>query len=224
MTERAAARLPAPPDVLELDVNSDADLAALREELRQPLGQGRRRRPRDRLRPARRARRRVPGDPAASAASRLRDQRLLAQGPGRGGGAADGGGRRQPRRPRLRRHRRLALLRLDGRRQGGAGVGQPLPRPRPRPPGRAGQPGRRRPDPHRRRLRRPRLRRAGSASGPSRRRWAGRSTTRPRSPTPRSSCSPTWPARPPARSSTSTAASTRSAPPRRPPSATPVSR
>jgi enoyl-[acyl-carrier protein] reductase I len=33
MTERAAARLPEPPEVLELDVNSDADLAALREQL-----------------------------------------------------------------------------------------------------------------------------------------------------------------------------------------------
>jgi meromycolic acid enoyl-[acyl-carrier-protein] reductase len=33
MTERAATRLPAPPDVLELDVNRDADLVALREEL-----------------------------------------------------------------------------------------------------------------------------------------------------------------------------------------------
>ena len=33
MTERAAARLPEPPDVLELDVDSDADLTALREEL-----------------------------------------------------------------------------------------------------------------------------------------------------------------------------------------------
>jgi meromycolic acid enoyl-[acyl-carrier-protein] reductase len=33
MTERAAARLPNPPDVLELDVNDDANLVALREEL-----------------------------------------------------------------------------------------------------------------------------------------------------------------------------------------------
>jgi meromycolic acid enoyl-[acyl-carrier protein] reductase len=33
MTERAAARLPQPPEVLELDVNDDADLAALRAEL-----------------------------------------------------------------------------------------------------------------------------------------------------------------------------------------------
>jgi enoyl ACP reductase len=34
MTERAAARLPEPPEVLELDVDDDATLLALREELR----------------------------------------------------------------------------------------------------------------------------------------------------------------------------------------------
>jgi enoyl-[acyl-carrier protein] reductase I len=33
LTERAARRLPRPPDVLELDVNRPADLAALREEI-----------------------------------------------------------------------------------------------------------------------------------------------------------------------------------------------
>src|SRR5262245_46142214 len=33
MTERAAARLPEPPDVLELDVNSESDLSALATEL-----------------------------------------------------------------------------------------------------------------------------------------------------------------------------------------------
>lgn len=38
MTERSAARLPQPPDVLELDVNSDEDLAALRGELEQRWG------------------------------------------------------------------------------------------------------------------------------------------------------------------------------------------
>ena len=38
MTERAAARLPEPPDVLELDVNDDDDLAALREELAERWG------------------------------------------------------------------------------------------------------------------------------------------------------------------------------------------
>ena len=178
-----------------------------------PLGPGRRRRPRDRLRPPRRARRRVPRHPAGERQGRLRDQRLLVQGAGRGAGAADGGGRRRARRPRLRRHRRLAVLRLDGRRQGGAGVGQPLPRPRPRAPGRPRQPRRRRPDPHRRRLRRPRLRRARIEMVRAGAAAAGTSTTRPRSPTPRSSSSPTSPAPPPARSSTSTAASTRSAPP-----------
>ncbi|HEX5610424.1 MAG TPA: enoyl-ACP reductase FabI [Solirubrobacterales bacterium] len=38
MTERAAARLPSPPEVLDLDVNSDADLAALRGELEDRWG------------------------------------------------------------------------------------------------------------------------------------------------------------------------------------------
>jgi len=38
MTERAAKRLPSPPDVLELDVNSDSDLAALGADLRERWG------------------------------------------------------------------------------------------------------------------------------------------------------------------------------------------
>jgi len=38
LTERAAQRLPEPADVLELDVNSTADLAALREELESRWG------------------------------------------------------------------------------------------------------------------------------------------------------------------------------------------
>jgi enoyl-[acyl-carrier protein] reductase I len=38
MTERAAKRLPEPPDVLELDVNDDDDLAALRAELERRWG------------------------------------------------------------------------------------------------------------------------------------------------------------------------------------------
>jgi meromycolic acid enoyl-[acyl-carrier protein] reductase len=38
MTERAAARLPEPPDVLELDVNSESDLAGLAGELDQRWG------------------------------------------------------------------------------------------------------------------------------------------------------------------------------------------
>jgi enoyl-[acyl-carrier protein] reductase I len=38
LTERAAARLPVPVDVLELDVNADADLAALTESLQERWG------------------------------------------------------------------------------------------------------------------------------------------------------------------------------------------
>jgi enoyl-[acyl-carrier protein] reductase I len=38
MTERSAARLDPAPDVLELDVNSDEDIAALRDELKQRWG------------------------------------------------------------------------------------------------------------------------------------------------------------------------------------------
>lgn len=38
MTERAAKRLPRPPEVLELDVNEDGDLAALRDELAERWG------------------------------------------------------------------------------------------------------------------------------------------------------------------------------------------
>ncbi len=39
LTERAAAKLPEPPDVLELDVTSGSDLAALRTELESRFGQ-----------------------------------------------------------------------------------------------------------------------------------------------------------------------------------------
>jgi enoyl ACP reductase len=38
MTERASARLPAPCEVLELDVNADGDVAALRDQLRERWG------------------------------------------------------------------------------------------------------------------------------------------------------------------------------------------
>ena len=110
MTERAAERLDPVPDVLELDVNDDAHLAALREELGAAAGAS--------VDGAVHAIAFAPADalggdflatPRASAAQRLRDQRLLLQGAGRGGGAADER-RRRHRRPRLRRHRRLAVL------------------------------------------------------------------------------------------------------------------
>ncbi|HEV2785519.1 MAG TPA: SDR family oxidoreductase, partial [Solirubrobacteraceae bacterium] len=38
MTERAAQRLPQPPDVLELDVNRPEDLAAVADDLRERWG------------------------------------------------------------------------------------------------------------------------------------------------------------------------------------------
>ena len=60
MTERAAKKLPEPVEVLELDVNSDEDLAALTAGAPRALGARRRGRARDRPRAARRARRRVP--------------------------------------------------------------------------------------------------------------------------------------------------------------------
>ena len=59
MTERAAGQLPETVDVLELDVNSTEDVRALHGELTRALGQDRRPAARDRLRPARRARRRA---------------------------------------------------------------------------------------------------------------------------------------------------------------------
>ena len=93
MTERSAARLDPAPEVLELDVNSDEDIAALTRRAEGALGHRRRRRPRDRLRPRRRDRRRLHGDPAGERQGRLRDQRLLLQGAGRGvAPLMDGGG------------------------------------------------------------------------------------------------------------------------------------
>ena len=50
LTDRAAKQLPDPPDVLELDVNKPEDLEAVAAELSRPLGPGRRRPARDRLR------------------------------------------------------------------------------------------------------------------------------------------------------------------------------
>ena len=181
------------------------------------LGRRRRRRSRGRLRAARRDRRRLHGSRPRGGDQRLRDQRLLAQGPGRGRRASDDGRRRLQwfsardrldRRPRLRRHRRLAGIRLDGRGEGGAGIGLALSRPRPRPPRRPRQPDRGGPAGDGRGERNRRLRAAGRGLGRGLR-SAGASTIRRPSRTRRCSCSPTSRGRSPARSSTSTAESTR---------------
>ena len=94
MTERAAARLPTPVDVLELDVNRPEDLAALAESLRERWGE---------VDGVLHAIAFAPQDalggkfmtaPADSAAAGVHDQRVLAQGAGGGAGAADASGSR----------------------------------------------------------------------------------------------------------------------------------
>ena len=86
LTERVAAQLPDPVDVLELDATRPEDFERLRHELAERLGRRRRRAARDRLRAAGRARRRI-----------------------RNAASADDHGR-VTRRARLRRDRRLAGL------------------------------------------------------------------------------------------------------------------
>ena len=92
ITERAARGLPGPPEVLELDVNSDPDLEALAAELEQRWGRLDGAVHAVALRPARRDRRQLPQRPARERQAGLRDQRLLAEGAGRGAPAVDGAG------------------------------------------------------------------------------------------------------------------------------------
>ena len=70
LTERAAKRLPEPPDVLELDVNSRGRPGGGRGRARLALGRARRRPARDRARARRRARRRASSRPATRAPRR----------------------------------------------------------------------------------------------------------------------------------------------------------
>ena len=126
-------------------------------------------------------------------------------------GAARGGRRCVDRRARLRRDRRLAGLRLDGRRQGGTRVAHPLPRPGPRVEGDPRQPGRRRTDPHGRGEVDPRLRAIREGLGRTGRPSAGTSTgTARRSRGPASRCCRTGSPGRRERSFTSTAVTTRS--------------
>ena len=128
--------------------------------------------------------------------------------------AADEPGR-LGRRDDLRRDGRLAGVRLDGRGQGRAGVLLALPRPRPRPEGRPGQPGVRRSAEDAGREGDPGLR--GARVDVERPLAAGLGREGPRADRARRSspCSATSSRRPPARSCTSTAATTRWAPERR---------
>ena len=207
ITERMAKRLPTEAEVLELDVNDPDQLEAVAGTLDERWGRLDGAAARDRLRPRRRAGRQVPGDAERLGGRRLRDERVLAEGPGGGDAAAArarrGGGRR---RPGLRRQRRVAGLRLGRRLQGSARVDQSLPRARPRPPRRALEPRRRRPAADRGGAR------TSRASTASREIWERQAPlgwdlrTRRRSRTRASSCCRRWRGRSRARSCTSTAA------------------
>ena len=140
MTERAAKRLPGEPDVLELDVNDDEHLADLARELSGRWGG---------VDGVVHAIAFAPGDalggnfvgaPRESACAAFETSAyslkalaaalapLMIE-------ATERSAKERNRRPRLRRRRRMAVLRLDGRREGRARVGRPLPGARPRPRG-----------------------------------------------------------------------------------------
>ena len=184
LVERIAKRLPGPAPVVELDVTSAEDLAALPDRVRQhvdgidgvlhSIGYA----------PATA----LGGDfletPWEDVATAVHvstyslpalAKAVLPLLPERGGSIVG---------LDLRRDGGLAGLRLDGRGQGGAGVGRPVPRPRPRPARHPGQPGRRRSAAHDGRPVDPRLRAGSRTSGTSARRSAGTSPTRSRSPAP----------------------------------------
>ncbi|CAA9527439.1 MAG: Enoyl-[acyl-carrier-protein] reductase [NADH], partial [uncultured Solirubrobacteraceae bacterium] len=130
------------------------------------LGAPGRRAARRGVRPRGRPGRQVHDHAGGERAHGVPDERVLAQGGRRGVPAAHGGARGQHRRPGLRRHRRLARVRLDGRLQGRPGVRLPLPGPRPRPARRAGEPHLRRPAGDAGRIRHPGLRRARGLLAP----------------------------------------------------------
>ena len=215
--------------MLELDVNTPDDLARAGRRAGRALGPPRRRPARDRLRARGRARRPVPRHAGGErAASRSRPARSAS------------------------RRCAVALLPLMQRAPRGAGVvgldfdatvawpvydwmgvakagargGLPLPRPRPRPARRAREPRERRADQDGRGRRDPRLRDARRLVGGGRPARLGRRATPRPSRRLRASCSATARARSPARSCTSTAATTRWAPRarahRRPPGSLPL--
>ena len=189
MTERAAARLPEPPDVLELDVNNPDDFAALRGELEPRWGGIDGALHAIAFAPGRRARRQLHERPPESAELAFRTSAYSFKALAEAVAPADGR-RRHPRGHRLRRHGGLAGLRLDGRGQGGA---ESVSRYLARDLGGQGV--------------RVNLVSAGPVETPaargipgfdnsplweSRRRWAGTRAIRRRSRTPCCSCSPTW--------------------------------
>ena len=132
LTEKTARRLPSPPDVLELDVNQPEHIDAVAKELEARWG---------RVDGVLHAIAFAPEDalggnflntPWESVATALQTSAFSLKALAVGPAPADEGIGRLDRQPRLRRHAGLAALRLDGREQGGARVGDALPGARPR--------------------------------------------------------------------------------------------
>ena len=208
ITPAIARRLPETPPVVELDVTSDDDLAALADRVREHVRAPRRRRALDRLRPSRvRFNFMEAGWDDVSTAVQVSAYSLASL--AKAAAAADVRGR-QRRRAHLRRAVRLAGLRLDGRGEGRVRVDQPLPRPRPR--GRRGsaatssRPGRSAPPPRSRSPGFERFEEEWGEPGPA---GLGRQRRRARRPGLRRAAVRLVPAPRPARSCTSTVASTR---------------
>ena len=122
----------------------------------------------------------LPGRPVGGRRHHRARLGLLAEVAGRGGLPLLSAGR-VDRRPGLRRPAGLAGLRLDGRGQGRARVGDPLPGPRSRAEGDPGQPGRGGPDQDDGGQVHPRASPTWRTAGTTGRRWAGTPPTRRRS-------------------------------------------
>ena len=177
---------------------------------RVPLGKARWVPARDRVRAAGRAGRQLPAHPVGERRNRDPDQCLLAEGDRHRHAAPHAGARWWDRVPGLRCPRRVARLRLDGRREGLARVDHPVPGARSGPARDPGEHGVGRPAAHDRRQGDPRGSRRSPTGGATGRRSGGTRPTRRRSPTRSCSCSRTSRAGSPARWCTSTAATTRS--------------
>ena len=196
--------------VLELDVTVPEHLDAVRDDARRGGGASTACSTRSGSRPAVVPGRRLPRrDMGRTCRWRCRSRRTRSRRSPTLPAADDR--RRRHRRARLRRQRRLAGVRLDGRRQGRARVDVALPRSRARAEGHPGQPRRRRTDPHDGGKVDPRLLAVRGRVGRAAHRSVGTSTTRPRWRRRASRCCPTGSPRRQGRSSTSTAAITRSA-------------
>ena len=211
LTKRTARKLSGDVEVLELDVTVPEHLAQVRDELTGKWGHvdgvlhaiG--------FAPGGLPRRRLHGRAVGRRGRRAARLDVLPQGAGRRLRAADvvwWGVRRS----RLRQPRGVAGVQLDGRGEVGAAERQPLPRQATRAAGHPLEPRRRRTDQDDRRQEHSELQQVRGHLGRPRSARLGRSTTRRRWPRRASPCSRTGSPRPPARSSTSTAASTPPAP------------